>query len=137
MSAKSKRARREEQKASPLVKISVGAATGVVLFFTLISAISLATLKAGLGNEIYLPSGLAAGALSGFAAGFVAVKPIKKNAVPFGAAAGLAASVISVAISAAISSAASLKLLALIGVMTLCSALGGILAVNMRKRSSY
>lgn len=137
MPEKAKRAKREEQKASPLVRISVGAAVGTGLFFILIAAMALLSLKAGLDSRMYLPCALAAGAVSGIAAGFTAVKPIKKKGILFGGAAGLITSAISAAVSVTVSGEASVKLLIIIAVITVCSALGGILAANLRKRVSY
>ena len=49
MPVKTKKARREEQSASPFKKIAVGAAIGAVLFFAFTAAFALASLKSGIG----------------------------------------------------------------------------------------
>ena len=137
MPAKTKKARREEQSASPFKKIAVGAAIGAVLFFAFTAAFALASLKSGIGSGAYFPAGLIIALLSGLVAGFAAAKPIKKNGLACGALAGLCASLPCAAAAALLSSGAGVRLIAFIGAMTLGGALGGVAAGNIKKRAKY
>lgn len=85
----------------------------------------------------YFPAGLIIALLSGLAAGFAAAKPIKKNGLACGALAGLFASLPCAAAAALLSSGAGVRLIAFIGAMTLGGALGGVAAVNIKKRAKY
>lgn len=137
MPTRSKKARREEQAASPAVKIAVGAVTGAALFFAFTAIFALAALKSGIGSGAYFPVGLIIALFSGLAAGFAAAKPIKRSGLAFGALAGLCASLLCAAVCALLCSGAGMRLLALVGSMAVGGALGGVAAVNIRKRAKY
>ncbi len=132
-----KKSRREEQQASPVVKTGIGVLVGTAVFFMLLCILALVALKTGISQNLYFPTTLAAGALSGFFGGFTAVRAIKKNGLLFGAAAGFGASLICSAVAIAVSGGAEIKALSLPAVMTVSAALGGIAAVNLGKRAKY
>ncbi len=135
--AKSKKraSRGEDNSAFPLKSIIIGSVIGVVLFVVLLTVASAAVLSADIGKNLYQVIGLAAGALASFAGGFAAVRPVHKNGVPYGALAGIIQAIIVSIISfAANSASAGTKLFLLMGLMVLCSAAGGIAAVNLKRR---
>jgi len=136
MGGSSEVSRREKKKTSPIIKIIMGSAVSVVLFFALIAIFSLIYLNTG--STAYLASGIISGAVSAFAGGFAAVIPIKEKGALFGAASGVISSLICDCIIFLINnSSAGLGMLILSGVMILFSCVGGIAAVNIKKKKKY
>ena len=139
MSAKSKTSRRDEkQQSSPYIKILIGSLTGGVLFFILVAFAAAAALKSGFSSSLYMPLGIVLGALSAFAGGFIAVRPIKQRGAPYGALTGiLQALICAVVLFVANGYKAGNGIFILSAVMILCSALGGIAAVNLKIKKKY
>lgn len=139
MSAKSKTARRDEkQLSSPYVKIIIGSSAGCVLCFILIALAAVMALKSGLSSSVYMPLGMFFGALSAFLGGFIAVRPIKQRGALYGALSGLLQSLIcSVILFVANGYTAGNGIFILSAIIILCSALGGIAAVNLKIKKRY
>lgn len=139
MSAKSNRTRRDEKKqSSPYIKILIGSLTGGALFFILIAFAAVAALKSGFSSSAYMPLGIALGALSAFAGGFIAVRPVKQRGAPYGALTGILQAIIcAVVLFIANGYKAGNGIFILSAVMILCSVLGGIVAVNLKIKKKY
>lgn len=138
MGGKSKMTRRDEERASPQIKIIIGSAIGTALYFLIVAIAAAAVLKSGTGSSAYLPIGFAAGILSGFAGGFAAVRPIKEKGAVFGALSGLCQALLcSVVLFIVNRAAAGSGMLILSLIIIICSALGGIAAVNAKRKKKY
>ena len=55
MGGKSKKTRRDEERASPQIKIIIGSAIGTALYFLIVAIAAAAVLKSGTGSSAYLP----------------------------------------------------------------------------------
>ncbi len=139
MSAKSKAVRRDEkQKSSPYTKIIIGSLVSVALYFILIALIAAMALKSDLSPSAYMPAGIISGILSSLIGGFVSVRPIKEKGVLFGALTGVVQAIIcSLVLFVVNGNAAGNGIFILSAVMILCSAVGGIAAVNLKIKKKY
>lgn len=133
-----KRKRKPSKEAADPINISIKALIGslvnIIIFFALSAAFSFICLKADLDEALLKYFVFAAAAISGLIGGFTAVRPIRKNGLLIGGACALPAFLIIFLISSILSRtgiAVSGWIAALI--MTLASALGGILSANRRK----
>lgn len=117
-----------------IAKTLTGSLAGLVLFF-LLTAISSAILwKTDADSEIYKYIILAVGGVSALVCGFIAVRPVRKNGIVFGALSVLPFFLITIVISMLISkSGVGLFGWILLGIQLVLSAIGGIIAVNKRK----
>lgn len=119
---------------SIIIKALIGSLVNIIVFFALSAVFSFICLKADLDEALFKYFVFAAGAASGLVGGFTAVKPVRKNGLIIGGACALPAFLIIFLISSIISRTGidvSGWIAALI--MTLFSALGGILSANRRK----
>ncbi len=138
MASKSKPTRKDEKKNSNMNKIISGSVFGVVLFFAFLMLFSLFSLKKSLDSSVYLPASLAAGGVSGLISGFIIVKFIKENGVLYGGITGTIQAIIdSLIIFIFNKGSAGIGLLILIIIVAFCGALGGIGAVNIKKKIKY
>lgn len=130
--------RKENKKDNIPLCVAVGAASGVIIFFALTLVFALVSFKAEIGAELYLPAELLFGGVSGIAAGFVTVRPIKRLAAPLGACAGLCMSAVTAVIMLIINGGVSAaNILILSGVIIFISAIGGVAAANLKKKMRY
>lgn len=138
MSGKSKTSRREEKKGSPFTKIIIAAVLGVAVYFIFIAVFAAFALKSGADNSSYMPAGMVIGAVSALISGFAAVRPIKEKGAVYGALTGLVQALISSLVLFIVNHAsAGNGIFILTAVMIICGMLGGIAAVNMKKRKKY
>ena len=138
MGSKTKKTRRDEKRASPQIKIIIGSAIGTVLYFLIVAVAAVAVLKSGSGTSVYMPIGFAAGVLSGFAGGFAAVRPIKEKGAMFGALSGLGQALLcSIVLFIVNKATAGSGMFILSLIIIICSALGGIAAVNAKRKKKY
>lgn len=138
MSGKSKTSRREEKKGSPLKNIIIAVVLGVAVYFIFIAVFAAFALKSGAGDSSYMPAGMAVGAVSALISGFAAVRPIKEKGAVYGALTGLVQALISSLVLFIVNHAsAGNGIFILTAVMIICGMLGGIAAVNMKKRKKY
>lgn len=117
------------------VCILTGNVLGVVLFFVFASVASAIILKNSLSSGAYFPILLFVSALSGLAAGFAAVLPIRKNGLIMGLLSSIL-TVIAIFASAALASGKTPGIKSVLTAVTaaVCCSIGGILAANMKKR---
>lgn len=138
MSGKPKKSRREEKQSAPFLRIVIAAVSGAVFYFVLIAVFAAFALKSGAGVSSYMPAGLAAGAVSCLFSGFAAVRPIKEKGAVYGSLTGLIQAVVSSIVLFIVNHAsAGNGLFILSAIMMICGMLGGIAAVNMKKRKKY
>lgn len=138
MSGKSKKTRRDEKKASPAAKILTGAVLGGAVYFVAVALFAAFALKSGIGFGSYMPAGLALGALSGLVSGFSAVRPIKQNGALYGALSGICQALINTVVLFSVNKArAGTGMLILALIVTAFSVIGGIAAVNIRRKKKY
>lgn len=138
MPEKSKRSRRDESKSSPISKIAIGAVLGSILYFVILALFALFALKSNVSVSSYMPAGMVFGALSAFAGGFAAVKPLKQNGVAYGGITGLAQALICSIVLFVINKAnAGTGIFILMALMVAAAAGGGIAAVNMKIKKKY
>ena len=138
VSGKVKKTRRDEKKVSPAAKILIGAVLGSVIYFAAVAVFAAFALKSGVGFSSYMPAGLALGALAGLVSGFFTVRPIKQNGALYGALSGLGQSLInSIVLFSVNKASAGTGMLILAVSVTVASAIGGIAAVNIKRKKKY
>lgn len=118
------------------ISLLIGNIIGAVLFFLLTLLASAVILKKTVSSDFYTPVAVIISGFSALAAGFSAVRPLRKN----GLIIGLGSSILLIAcicVSAALASGGSMGIKTAIAaaVAAVCAAVGGILAANMKKRS--
>lgn len=117
------------------VCVLTGNLLGVALFFVFTAIASAVIFKNTLSSSVYLPALIFACVFSGLASGFAAVLPVRKNGLIMGLLSSIF-TVIAIFASAALSSKSAPGLKAVFVAVTaaICSAVGGILAANMKKK---
>lgn len=116
------------------VQALVGSLFNIIIFFSLVAVLSLICLKIDCKTAIYKYFVFFISAISGFVGGLIAVKPFRKNGLIIGALSSVPAFIIIFLISSIISTT-GIGVFGFISaiVMTLFSAIGGIISVNKRK----
>lgn len=133
---KSKRGRETSAKKKTVLSVLKGSAVGTVLFFLLLLLASRAVLRFDLDSALLTVFAFAVAAVAAFAAGFAAVRPTRKNGVPMGAVSAVPILAV-VAVAAAITSGSvGRNMLIAAAIMLVFGAVGGIAAVNFRKKKS-
>lgn len=129
---------KKEESGFPFSKIIISSAIGSILFFLLLISFAALILKTSASQSMYLVYGLAAGALSGFASGFIASKLIKEKGLFYGAICGFIQSLICALIVFVLNKGtAGNGIFILILVITLLSSLGGVAGMNLKKKIKY
>jgi|GEM_PF-5365828 len=115
-----------------LKSLALGSAAGTLLFFLLLSALSLLVLRTGLSQKALPYLGIAAAALSALCAGFIGVRGIGKNGLVMGVCAVLPELLVLLLTVLFTSAALGLMTVVMAAAMLAASAGGGVLAVNTR-----
>lgn len=116
-----------------VIKILIGSLLNIIFYFILTSFASLICLKADIDSGIYKYIIFVISAVCGIIGGYRAVRPIRKNGLIFGAVSALPAFLIIFLVSSIIShTGISLSGWIAAIIMTVFSAVGGILSVNRR-----
>lgn len=115
-------------------KTAIGSVASLLSFFALTALAALILWKNDSDTASFKYIISAIGAVSGFLGGFIAVRPVRKNGIAFGALSALVPCVLILAVSALLTkSPISIAGWIFIAVNILFSAIGGIVAVNKRK----
>lgn len=117
-----------------VIKTAIGSGVSLVVFFllALLAGFVLWKNDADINSFKYVIFALSA--VSGFIGGFVAVRPVRKNGIAFGALSSVVPCAIIILISVLIAkSSVSVTGWIFIALYILFSAIGGIVAVNKRK----
>ena len=116
------------------IKTAIGSAVNLVSFFVLLALAAFVLWKNDADTESFKYIVVSLGAVSGFAGGFVAVRPVRKNGLAFGAMSALVPCAVTILLSALIAkSSLSAAGWIFIAMNIAFSAAGGIVAVNKRK----
>lgn len=116
------------------VRILVGSLLSVICYFVLAAIFSLISYKTDFDSSIYRYFVLFSGAVAGIIGGYFAVRKIRKNGIIIGAVSAIPAFFIIFLISSVISrTGISTVGWITAGIMTLFSAIGGIISANKRK----
>lgn len=119
-----------------IIKILIGSGVGTAVFFALTALSAFILLQNDSDTPIYKYIMLLVGAISGFLSGFVAVRPLRKNGLAFGSVSALPVYLIAVLVSVLIArSGIGLIGWILLAVMVVFASVGGIVAVNKRKKT--
>lgn len=138
MGGKSKSSRREEKSAAPFIKIVIGSAVASALYFIILAFFSAFALNSGMSASSYMPAGMAVGAVTGFAGGFIAVRPIKEKGALYGLITGAMQAVIcSVVLFVVNGASAGNGIFILSALIAVFAIIGGISAVNLKMRKKY
>lgn len=122
----------------PISHIALSSAIGTIMFFTLLFIEAAVILKTESAQPAYLIYGTAAGCVSGFVNGFIALKLIREKGIAFGAISGLIQSLLcSLIICILNKDVAGTGVFILVFAVTFFSALGGLTAVNFKKKIKY
>ena len=119
-----------------ITKLLLGSALGIAVFFMLLSVASLFVLKNSVDSKIFPIISLFIAAISSFFSSFVAVRPIRKNGILMGICASLPL-IITICIAVFFESGGNIGVITVVMTvsMIICAAIGGIIAVNKKKRS--
>ena len=138
MGGKQKSSRREEKSAAPYAKIIIGSIAASVLYFIILAVFSALALDSGFSESSYMPAGMAAGALTGFAGGFIAVRPVKEKGLLYGLISGAVQALIcSVVLFSVNGASAGNGIFILSALILLFAVFGGVAAVNMKAKKKY
>ena len=135
MSSKSKK---DNKSGFPLKGIIISSSLCSILFFAFVAIFSALILKKGFAASMFMPVGLLLGGVSSLLNGFVTVFPIKEKGMIYGAISGLIQALICAVVLFAVNGGAVGKgTFILMAIMIVCSALGGIGAVNFKIKKKY
>lgn len=138
MGGKSKSSRREDKADAPFVKIIIGAVAASILYFVVLAVFATLALNSGMSASSYMPAGMAAGAITGFAGGFISVRPVKEKGALYGLITGVLQAVICSAVLFVVNGASAGNGIFILCALTVVGAvLGGIAAVNLKIKKKY
>lgn len=116
------------------IKTAIGSAVSLISFFALVAVAAFVLWKNDSDTASFKYIISVIGALSGFLGGFVAVRPVRKNGIAFGALSALIPCALIILASALIAKGSiSAAGWVFIAVNVIFAAVGGIVAVNKRK----
>lgn len=137
MNKKSRSSKNEEMKFS-YMPILLSSLICSVLYFVFLIAISAVMLNSASNPSLYLPAGLLSGGLTGFINGFVTAKLTGEKGLVYGAITGLIQSLLcAVTVFIMNKGIAGNGIFILIAIIILTASLGGMTAVNIRKKIKY
>lgn len=117
-----------------VIKTAIGSGVSLVVFFLLALLAGFVLWKNDADINYFKYVIFALSAVSGFIGGFVAVRPVRKNGIAFGALSSVVPCAIIILVSVLIAkSSVSVTGWIFIALYILFSAIGGIVAVNKRK----
>ncbi len=133
---KSRRGKEDSGRKKAVLTVLKGSAVGTVLFFLLLLFASRAMLRFDLDSNLLAVFAFTAIALAAFVSGFAAVRPTRKKGVPMGALSVMPILVVIAVATAIASGSLGHNMLIAAAVMVVCGALGGIAAVNAKRKKS-
>ena len=115
------------------IKTLIGSLVDIIIYFALTAVFSLISLKTDAKSDYFRYMIFFISAMSGLVGGFAAVKPIRKNGILIGAVSAAPAFLIIFLVSSIISrTGISITGWVAAAIMTLFSAIGGIISVNKK-----
>ena len=139
MPNKSKSSRSKETDSTDYKKIFFSSSIGTAVFLLFIVLFALIALKnESFSQSTYIPVGFISAAVSSFMAGYMTVRPVKKNGALLGFLTGMIQALISSAVLFFINERHSgTGVFILMGIIVLFGIIGGISAVNIKVRKKY
>lgn len=117
-----------------VIKTAIGSGVSLVVFFLLALLAGFVLWKNDADTTSFKYVIFALSAVSGFIGGFVAVRPVRKNGIAFGALSSVVPCAVIILASVLVAkSSVSVTGWIFIALYILFSAIGGIVAVNKRK----
>ena len=118
-----------------LIRAAIRSAVCGVIYFVISAVFAAVSLKLDLPRDKDIIFSLISAGATAAAAGYLAVRPVRKNGMAVGAFAGIPCFLIITLASALISSSLpGVKALIFAAVMIIFGALGGILAANQKRK---
>lgn len=115
------------------IKTLIGSLVNIIIYFALTAVFSLISLKTDAKSDYFKYMIFFISAMSGLVGGFAAVKPIRKNGILIGAVSAAPAFLIIFLVSSIIGrTGISIAGWISAAIMTLFSAVGGIISANKR-----
>ena len=116
------------------IRTLIGSGVSLIVFFLLALLAGFILWKNDVDTASFKYVILAMSVVSGFVGGFVAVRPIRKNGIAFGALSSVVACAVIILVSVLLTkNAVSITGWIFIALYIMFSAIGGIVAVNKRK----
>lgn len=135
---KNKSSSKKESTGFPLVLFGTVCIFSAALYFALLALITVIALRSSVDRSMYLPLSIGAGAVTGFVCGFAVAKIIKEKGMLYGSLGGFIQSLICSAVIFILNKGvAGNGIFILMAVMTVFASLGGIAAVNIKKKIRY
>lgn len=138
MKGKRKTSRADKKRTPPVLTIAVCSVLGSALYFIAAAVFAALSLKFHVDSKLYLPAGAALGALTGWIGGFCAAKPQKEKGAVYGAASGAGQAVVTAVILFAVNEGETgVKAALLFSLTVIFGIIGGIAAVNVKRKKKY
>lgn len=135
---KNQKSSKADKSAFPIVPITIIPVVSTIIYFLLLSFFALYSLKTSANRSLYLPFAIILSALSGFICGFAVARITKINGMFYGGLSGLIYSLLSSIIIFTINKGtAGNGIFILIAASVIAASLGGVSAVNIRKKIRY
>ena len=129
---------KKEESSFPFKAVIIPSVVSSVLFFVFLAAGALFFLKNSASSSAYLPFSIGVGAVCGFICGFVSARMIKNRGMFYGALSGFIQSLITALVIFIMNKGvAGNGIFILIAVTVALSSVGGITAVNLKKKIKY
>lgn len=127
-----------ENTGFPFVPITLTSVISTVLYFIFIALFALVSLKSSTERSLYLPVAVICGAISGFLCGFIVARITKIKGMFYGGISGFIHSLLcSLIIFTMNKGVAGNGIFILIASMVIFASLGGVAAVNIKKKIRY
>ncbi len=135
---KNQKSSKSDNSGLPFVPIILTSVITSVLYFIFIALFALFSLKTSSDRSLYLPVAIAIGALSGFICGFAVARMTKVKGMIYGGISGFIHSLIcSLTLFIMNKGVAGNGIFILIAVAVIAASLGGVSAVNIKKKIKY
>ncbi len=135
---KNQKSSKTEKSGLPFMPIILTSVLSTILYFIFISLFALISLKTSSDRSFYLPVAIVCGALSGFICGFAVARMTKVKGMFYGGISGFIHSLLcSLAIFVMNKGVAGNGIFILIAIAVIAASLGGVSAVNIKKKIKY
>ncbi len=135
---KNQKSSKADKSGFPIVPIAITSVASTILYFISICAFAMISLKTSSDRSLYLPVAIVLGALSGFICGFAVARITKVKGMFYGGLSGFIHSLLcSLVIFTMNKGVAGNGIFILIAVAVISASLGGVSAVNIKKKIKY
>lgn len=135
---KNQKSSKGENSRLPFVPVILTSVISTLLFFAFIALYALFSLKTSSDRSLYMPVAIICGALSGFICGFAVARMTKVKGMLYGGISGFVYSLLSSSVIFIMNKGvAGNGIFILIAVAVIAASLGGVSAVNIKKKIKY